>query len=52
VADVEHALDRLVQARLQPPLAGDVEEVVRLVEQQHLVGPAQEQFQGEPLLSH
>ena len=37
VRDVEHRLRRLAQPRLQPALAGHVEEVVRLVEQQHLV---------------
>ena len=35
--DVEHRLRRLAQPLLQPALAGHVEEVVRLVEQQHLV---------------
>jgi hypothetical protein len=35
---------------LQPPLARHVEEVVRLVQQQHLVRPAQQRLQRQPLL--
>jgi hypothetical protein len=50
VAHVQHALGRLVETLLQPPLAGHVEEVVRLVQQQHLVRAAQQQLQREPLL--
>ena len=34
----------------EPPLAGHVEVVVRLVEQQHLVRPARQRLQREPLL--
>lgn len=50
VGDEEHRLPRLLELRLQPPLAGDVEVVVRLVEQQHLVRTAQQRLQHEPLL--
>ena len=50
VGDVEHRLGGLVEPVLEPALAGHVEEVVRLVEQQHLVGAAQQQLQREPLL--
>ena len=50
VADEE---DRLVRARdplLEPHLAGHVEEVVRLVEEQHLVGSGEQVLQHDPLL--
>jgi hypothetical protein len=50
VADVQHRLRRLGQGRLEPALAGHVEVVVRLVEQQHGVRPAQQRLEGEPLL--
>ena len=50
VADQQHRLGRLAQPVLQPALAGDVEVVVRLVEQQHLVRPAQQRLQHQPLL--
>ena len=50
VADEQHRLRRLAQPLLEPALARHVEVVVRLVEQQHLVGPAQQQFQREPFL--
>ena len=50
VADEQDRLGRLADPLLQPGLAGHVEEVVRLVEQQHLVGPAQQELQHQPLL--
>ena len=50
VADEQHRLRRLSQRRLEPALARHVEVVVRLVEQQHLVRPAQEDLEREPLL--
>ena len=50
VGDEEHRLTGLLQPLLQPPLAGHVQIVVRLVEQQHLVGPAQQRLQHQPLL--
>ena len=43
-------LARLADPLLEPALAGHVEVVVRLVEQQHLVGAAQQQLQHQPLL--
>jgi hypothetical protein len=42
VRNKQHRLDRLPQLVLKPELARDVEVVVRLVEQQHLVGAAQQ----------
>ncbi len=50
VADEQDRLRRLGQGRLEPALAGHVEVVVRLVEQQHLVGPAQQRLQRQTLL--
>ena len=50
VADEEDRLLRLVDPLLEPELARHVEEVVRLVEQQHLVRSAQQELQHEPLL--
>ena len=50
VADEEHRLAGLGQLLLQPALAGDVEVVVRLVEQEHLVGAAQQRLEHQPLL--
>ncbi len=50
VADEQHGLAGVEQPLLEPPLARDVEVVVRLVEQQHLVGPAQQRLQRQPLL--
>ena len=50
VAHQQHRLAGGDQPLLQPLLAGDVEVVVRLVEQQHLVRPAQQRLQHEPLL--
>ncbi len=50
VRHVQHRLGRLAQPRLQPALARYVQEVVRLVEQQHLVAAAQQQVEREPLL--
>jgi hypothetical protein len=41
---------RLADPLLEPELAGHVEEVVGLVEQQHLVRPAQQRLQHQPLL--
>ena len=50
VADQQHRLLRRRELLLQPALARHVEVVVRLVEQQHLVRPAQQRLQREPLL--
>ncbi len=50
MADEEHRLAGLGQLPLQPALAGDVEVVVRLVEQEHLVGAAQQRLEHQPLL--
>ena len=50
VADVEDRLVGLPDPALEPDLAGHVEEVVGLVEQQHLVGAGQEVLQHQPLL--
>ena len=43
-------LSGLADPLLEPDLAGHVEEVVGLVEQQHLVGAAQQELQHQPLL--
>ena len=50
VADVEDGLVGLADAFLEPDLAGHVEEVVGLVEQEHLVGAAEQELEHEPLL--
>jgi hypothetical protein len=50
VADEQDRLAGLEQPLLQPPLPGDVEVVVRLVEQQHLVRSLQQRLEREPLL--
>ena len=50
VADEQDRLLGLADPLLQPDLAGHVEEVVGLVEQQHLVGAAQQVLQHQPLL--
>ena len=50
VADHQDRLVRLADPPLEPDLAGDVEVVVRLVEQQHLVGPAQQELEHQALL--
>ena len=50
VADEEDRLLGLADPLLEPDLAGHVEEVVGLVEQQHLVGAAQQELQDEALL--
>ena len=50
VRDEQHGLRRLAQRLLEPALAGHVEVVVGLVEQQHLVASAQQRLEGEPLL--
>ena len=50
VADHQHRLVGLADAALEPDLARHVEVVVGLVEQQHLVGPAQQELQHQPLL--
>ena len=50
MADEQDRLGRLADALLEPDLAGHVEVVVGLVEQQHLVGAAQEVLQHQPLL--
>ena len=50
VRDEQHGLLRRAQLRLEPALAGHVERVVGLVEQQHLLGPAQQRLEREPLL--
>ena len=50
VADVQDRLVRRPQLVFETSLRGDVEEVVGLVEQQHVVGAPQEHLQREPLL--
>jgi hypothetical protein len=50
VGDEQHGLRRLAQTLLEPALAGHIEVVVGLVEQQHLVRPAQQGFERETLL--
>ena len=50
VADEQDRLLGLADPPLQPDLAGHVEEVVGLVEQEHLVGAAQQVLQHQPLL--
>ena len=50
VTDEQNGLAGVEQPLLEPPLARDVEVVVRLVEQQHLVRPAQQRLEGQPLL--
>ena len=50
VGDEQDRLVRLADPLLEPDLAGHVEEVVGLVEQQHLVGAAQQVLQHQPLL--
>ncbi|CAM5352014.1 hypothetical protein SVIOM342S_08993 [Streptomyces violaceorubidus] len=50
VGDEQHGLAGLGEPLLQPALAGHVEVVVRLVEQQHLVGAAQQRLEDEALL--
>ena len=50
VADEEHGLLRLVQLGLEPALARDVEVVVRLVEEQQLVGAGEERLEHQALL--
>ncbi len=50
VADEEDGLVRLADPVLEPDLAGHVEEVVGLVEEQHLVRAGQEVLQHQPLL--
>ena len=50
VADEQDRLRRLAEAALEPDLARHVEEVVGLVEQEHLVGPGEEVLQHQPLL--
>ena len=50
MADVEDGLLGLADPLLEPDLARYVEEVVRLVEQQHLVRPAEQILQHQSLL--
>ncbi|MGX1240790.1 hypothetical protein RKD46_001894 [Streptomyces pseudovenezuelae] len=50
MGDEQDGLAGLFQPLLEPALAGHVEVVVRLVEQQHLVRAAQQRLQHEPLL--
>jgi len=50
VADQQHGLRRGGQLLLEPALARHVEVVVRLVEQQHAVGAAQQRLEYQPLL--
>ena len=50
VADEEHRLSTGAQLGLQPSLAGHVEEVVGLVEQQHVIVAAQQRLERQPLL--
>ena len=50
MADEQDRLVGLTDPLLEPDLARHVEEVVGLVEQQHLVGTLEEVLQHEPLL--
>ena len=50
MADEQDRLRGLPDPALQPDLARYVEEVVRLVEQEHLVGTGEEVLQHQPLL--
>ena len=50
MADEQHGLRRLDEPLLEPALGRHVEVVVRLVEHQHLLGPAQQRLEHEPLL--
>ena len=50
VADVQHGLARCLELAFQPTLGVDVEEVVGLVEEQHVGVAAQQHFEGEALL--
>ena len=50
MGDEQDGLGRIAQLALQPQLAGDVQVVVRLVEEQHLVGAAQQRLEDEALL--
>ena len=50
VADEQDRLLRAADPALQPDLPGHVEEVVRLVEEEHLVGTREEVLQHQPLL--
>ncbi len=50
VADEQDRLGRLLDPLLQPGLARYVEEVVRLVEKQDLVGATEQELQHQPLL--
>ena len=50
VRDEQHGLLGRAQLRLEPALAGHVERVVGLVEQQHLLGSAQQRLEREALL--
>ncbi len=50
VADEEHGLRRRGKLRLEPALAWDVEEIIRLVQEQQLVVAPQQRFEGQPLL--
>jgi hypothetical protein len=50
VADVQDRLVRVVEDLLQPPLPGDIEEVVGLVEEEHIRVGAQECLEGQAFL--
>ncbi len=50
VGHEQHGLRGLAQTLFEPALAGHIEVVVGLVEQQHLVGSAQQRFECETLL--
>ncbi len=50
VRDEQHGLRRRAQLLLEPSLSGHVEVVVGLVEQQHVVGTAQQRLEHEALL--
>ncbi len=50
VRDEQHGLGGRLDGLLQPALAGDVQVVVRLVQQQDLLRAAQQRLQDEPLL--
>jgi hypothetical protein len=50
VADQQHGLRRCGQLLLQPALGRHVQVVIRLVEQEHAIGPAQQRLEHQPLL--
>ena len=50
VAHEENRLGSGRELRFEPAFSGDVEEVVGLIEQEHVVGPPQQGLQRQPLL--